>query len=872
MSEFDNLSPEDAEYVLNLPYHLGTGDMVNDLRDLLIEFEFLEYKVLALAPQPLIDDYELALQPDIDISEEIKDNLRLIQGAIRMSANVLNDDPSELPSQLLGHLMSYRSVDESEFKSKSWIQILSKKVIIFCKEPPELVETLMLFAREITFNILVKPLQFIDDKLPLRFSLYPFLYWWYKFVELATNWVIKLICLYPFFLYQVGGLIEKRYFKSKAPYYFTIDVLLKQVEKSKEQPWLRPLTPSLTPSGEILIRTLSVQDNHPLVRAIAITPDGTKMVSDSGDKSLIVWDMKTGTPLKTLTGHKGSVEAVAITPDGKQIISGSTDSTIKIWNIETYENIDTFIGHQSSIRAIAITPDGKNLVSASSDTTLKVWDLQTGQCLCTCIGHQKSVSVLAIHPDGDKVISGSDDKRLILWNLKDGQLLREIKTFEGYFYAIAVTNSALGLIKDEPKILVATRVGERDNPFEVCDISTGKVLKNLARDGTFVGTWITAIAIDSAETKVVAVSEDRHQIKIWDLRTGIPMGSFEAHCGQYLIVLAITPDGKQVVTRAWKTIKIWDLTLIQKKSKIKSLIKHDGSVQALAITPDGKQAISGDGNGTIIIWDIDSQKPLKTLPGGYNGIKAIAVTPDGQKFVSTFVSGEGSYKGVQIWNFHNTKKLFGNCRAEKEVETVAITPDSKYIVSGIYNSVMIWDLESQTIFRELYDTDLRPITSVVITPDGKYIIAGTVGNLLFIWDFKSGKKIKVIELLNKWNGHDSRESITTIAVTPNSQQLISASTDKSMRLWDIPQGTELKNFSIHSSSANAVVVNPSGELAISAGYDIKVWHLQTGKIVASFSVESSVQSCAVTSDGLTIVAGELSGRVHFLRLEGIDIS
>ncbi|HBK20993.1 MAG TPA: hypothetical protein DDZ60_00315, partial [Planktothrix sp. UBA10369] len=303
MSEFDNLSPEDAEYVLNLPYHLGTGDMVNDLRDLLIEFEFLEYKVLALAPQPLIDDYELALQPDIDISEEIKDNLRLIQGAIRMSANVLNDDPSELPSQLLGHLMSYRSVDESEFKSKSWIQILSKKVIIFCKEPPELVETLMLFAREITFNILVKPLQFIDDKLPLRFSLYPFLYWWYKFVELATNWVIKLICLYPFFLYQVGGLIEKRYFKSKAPYYFTIDVLLKQVEKSKEQPWLRPLTPSLTPSGEILIRTLSVQDNHPLVRAIAITPDGTKMVSDSGDKSLIVWDMKTGTPLKTLTGH-----------------------------------------------------------------------------------------------------------------------------------------------------------------------------------------------------------------------------------------------------------------------------------------------------------------------------------------------------------------------------------------------------------------------------------------------------------------------------------------------------------------------------------------------------------------------------------------
>lgn len=136
----------------------------------------------------------------------------------------------------------------------------------------------------------------------------------------------------------------------------------------------------------------------------------------------------------------------------------------------------------------------------------------------------------------------------------------------------------------------------------------------------------------------------------------------------------------------------------------------------------------------------------------------------------------------------------------------------------------------------------------------------------------SGKKIKVIELLNEWNGNDSGKSITSIAVTPNSQQLISASSDKSLRLWDIAQGIELKSFSIHSSSVNSVVVSPSGDFAISGDYSIKVWHIQTGKIVASFSVESSLLSVAVASDGLTIVAGELSGRVHFLRLEGTDLS
>ena len=328
MSKFDNRSPEDVEYSLNLPYHLAKATLTDDLSELLTEFEFIEYKVSALAPQPLIDDYELALQPDIEIAEDIKENLKLIQGAIRMSANVLTDDSSQLPSQLLGRLISYRSVDESEFKTKFLLQILLTKVIVFCKKPPELVETLMLFAREVTLNILVKPLQFINDKLPSRFSLYPFLDWWYKFVEVATNWIVKLIFIYPCVSYQVSDLMKKRYLKPKHPYFFIIDVFLEQVEKSKDRPWLRPLTPSLTPAGEILIRTLSLEDDDFFVNAIAITPDRTKMVL--GSQSLIVWDMKTGTILNTITGHNKSVNAVVITSDGKQIVSGSKDSTIKI--------------------------------------------------------------------------------------------------------------------------------------------------------------------------------------------------------------------------------------------------------------------------------------------------------------------------------------------------------------------------------------------------------------------------------------------------------------------------------------------------------------------------------------------------------------
>jgi len=66
-----------------------------------------------------------------------------------------------------------------------------------------------------------------------------------------------------------------------------------------------------------------------------------------------------------------------------------------------------------------------------------------------------------------------------------------------------------------------------------------------------------------------------------------------------------------------------------------------------------------------------------------------------------------------------------------------------------------------------------------------------------------------------------------------------------------------------------VAVTPDGRRAVSASGDqtLKVWDLERGEVVATFTGESSILCCAVGPDGVTIVAGESSGRVHLLRLE-----
>ncbi|MEG4105122.1 WD40 repeat domain-containing protein, partial [Microcoleus sp. S13_C5] len=112
-----------------------------------------------------------------------------------------------------------------------------------------------------------------------------------------------------------------------------IQAMLEVAKQWKAAPWLRPLTPCLTPPRRGLLRTLTGHSNS--VYAVAVTPDGKRAISGSTDNTLKVWDLTTGKEEFTLKGHSNSVYTVAVTADGKRAISGSTDNTLKVWDLTT---------------------------------------------------------------------------------------------------------------------------------------------------------------------------------------------------------------------------------------------------------------------------------------------------------------------------------------------------------------------------------------------------------------------------------------------------------------------------------------------------------------------------------------------------------
>ena len=59
------------------------------------------------------------------------------------------------------------------------------------------------------------------------------------------------------------------------------------------------------------------------VKSVAVSGDGKRVVSGSGDKTVRVWDVETGECLKVMEGHTNWVFSVAVSGDGKRVVSGS---------------------------------------------------------------------------------------------------------------------------------------------------------------------------------------------------------------------------------------------------------------------------------------------------------------------------------------------------------------------------------------------------------------------------------------------------------------------------------------------------------------------------------------------------------------------
>jgi len=277
------------------------------------------------------------------------------------------------------------------------------------------------------------------------------------------------------------------------------------------------------------VRILSGHQNG--VNCVAVTPDGLRIVSGSGDNTIVVWDLETGTQIHRFSGHQASVNSVAVSPDGRRIVSESSDHTVAVWDLETGTQIHRLTGHQDRVRSVAVSPDGRRIVSGSDDHTVAVWDLESGTRLYQLTGHRDWVRSVALSPDGRRIVSGSDDRTVAVWDLESGTRLHQLTGHQGFVSSVAVSPNGRRIVS-----------ASFDGTVAVWDLETGTQIHRL----TGHQGWVRCVAVSPEGRHIISGSSDQ-TVAVWDLETGTQIHQLTGHQG-WVSSVAVSPDGRRIVS------------------------------------------------------------------------------------------------------------------------------------------------------------------------------------------------------------------------------------------------------------------------------------------------------------------------------------
>ena len=277
------------------------------------------------------------------------------------------------------------------------------------------------------------------------------------------------------------------------------------------------------------------------INSAAFSPDGTRIVTASWDKTARIWNAQSGEQIATLAGHKKAVYSAAFSPDGTRIVTASRDNTARVWNAQSGAMLVTLAGHEDYIYFAAFSPDGTRIVTTSEDTTARVWDAQSGAMLATLAGHGRDVNSAAFSPNGARIATASDDKTARIWDAKSGEQIATLVGHEHFVYRAIFS-------PDGMRILTASS----DGTARVWDTQSGAMLVTLAGHGRDVNS--AAFSLDG--TRIVTASSDG-TARVWDAQSGAMLATLSG-LESHLTFAAFSPDGMRILTVSEdNTARIW---------------------------------------------------------------------------------------------------------------------------------------------------------------------------------------------------------------------------------------------------------------------------------------------------------------------------
>ncbi|NUT46994.1 MAG: hypothetical protein HOV94_06670 [Saccharothrix sp.] len=454
------------------------------------------------------------------------------------------------------------------------------------------------------------------------------------------------------------------------------------------------------------------------VLAVAFSPDGQTLATGSADRTIGLWRRDTATRTATLTGHTESVDAVAFAPDGGTLASAGPDRTVRLWDTTGQQPPTTLTGHTGQARAVAFSPDGQTLASGGHDQAVILWDVPSRTQRARLTGHDHNIYTLAFHPDQPLLVSAGEDRRIILWDTTRTPLAGHADQVnavafspDGRTLATGGADRAVVLWDARERVRLAT-IPAGVGPVNAVAFSPdgrtlavgGGVARHLngstdhgltlwAVDDRAAPTMTARLDGHTDQLRSVAFSPDGRMLAsagsdqdliLWDLSTRAPVANLE-HQGT-INGVAFHPDGRTVVASTYDESVAWN---VADHTRVAAL-PHGGAGYGAVFSPDGRTLATVSAEGTVIVWDTGTWKPLRTLTHP-DPLSGIAFSPDGRTLATTSTD-----RTAVLWDAAGGARLAALTEHSGPVNAIAFSPDGGSLVTGSSDkTAILWNTDPE---------------------------------------------------------------------------------------------------------------------------------------------------------------------------------
>jgi WD40 repeat protein len=577
---------------------------------------------------------------------------------------------------------------------------------------------------------------------------------------------------------------------------------------------------------------------------VALSADGSRLVSAGVDHEVKVWDPVAGKELFRFTKHAREVTSVAVSPDGSRVVScseplgatanaGYVGSEVYLWEARPDGKVASIAGPNGWVAGAAFSPDGRSLAVA-----YWTWD-----------GKQKTLA----------------DGEVGVFNAGDGQKTASFKIPENWDQAHTTTDkgdskvsvrwtSALAFSPDGKLLVVPTQTG-----VIVLDLDAGR--QDAAAYEDFGAHVFTAFSPDGRRLATAAADG---AVKVWSTDTRRRICTFNQ--GKEVRGMAIGVDGRRVTT--WgedQGLNVWDGTT---GHFILKMPLPSPSVSGAAWSPDGRRLAvasayrAGNNRRAADLYVFDpGVDPEPTYYAWHTEtITSAAVDPTGRR-----VAAGGRDHVVKVWDARTGRLLYDLAGHAQPISCVAFSPDGKRLATGDRDGVVkVWDALTGTEVANFTTLGRWPVFYLAFRLDDQQVAVGHADGLS-LYDIQAGASVPDPAPSNhgrriEFNGG----SIQALAFSPDGQRAVGVTGEGSLfsregdagwnyiGIWNaktgqllyalgregfskgVPEGAFLLTIGEatvgKAGTVRSVSFSPDGKWAVAGTGDrVLVWEAETGK-------------------------------------------